>query len=92
MVSGEVLARSQRVVAASSPELWPMLIDGEWVQAAGSEAFDVFDPGRGEVIATVAAGGQKDVDAAVAAAAPKCSGRSRTPSNAAARTSPSWKA
>lgn len=68
-MSGEALERLRRVVGGpSSPEMWPMLIGGEWVPSAGRESFDVFDPGRGEVIATVAAGGEKDVDAAVAAA------------------------
>jgi phenylacetaldehyde dehydrogenase len=45
-----------------------MLIDGTWCEAAQGGSIDVFDPGRGEKIAEVPAGGAEDIDAAVRAA------------------------
>lgn len=45
-----------------------MLIGGQWVDAAGGQTLTVLNPASEEVIATVAAGQQSDVDAAVAAA------------------------
>ncbi len=44
------------------------LIDGRWVDAAGGQTFETYNPATGEVIAHVAAGGKEDVDRAVAAA------------------------
>jgi acyl-CoA reductase-like NAD-dependent aldehyde dehydrogenase len=46
----------------------PMLIDGQWVQAASGESFETINPTNGQVIARVAAGDSADVDLAVAAA------------------------
>ncbi|MDP3538323.1 MAG: aldehyde dehydrogenase family protein [Azonexus sp.] len=45
-----------------------MLIGGQWVDAAGGQTLAVINPASEAVIATVAAGQQSDVDAAVAAA------------------------
>jgi phenylacetaldehyde dehydrogenase len=45
-----------------------MLVGDDWTQAVAGETFDVFDPGRARVIATVASGRGEDVDAAVRAA------------------------
>jgi phenylacetaldehyde dehydrogenase len=45
-----------------------MLIGGQWVEAAGGQTLDVINPASEAVIATVAAGQQSDVDAAVNAA------------------------
>jgi phenylacetaldehyde dehydrogenase len=45
-----------------------MLIGGQWVDAAGGQTLAVVNPASEAVIATVAAGQQSDVDAAVAAA------------------------
>lgn len=45
-----------------------MLIGGQWVEAAGGQTLDVINPASEAVIATVAAGQQSDVDAAVTAA------------------------
>jgi phenylacetaldehyde dehydrogenase len=45
-----------------------LLIDGKHIEAAGGETFDVVDPATEEVIARVARAGERDVDAAVAAA------------------------
>lgn len=65
----ETLERARRLSGGSAQvESWPMLVDGEWVEALGGSCFEVYDPGRGQVIAEVAAAGEKDVDAAVAAA------------------------
>lgn len=54
-----------------------MFIDGRWQAAADGETFPVFNPATGEVIAQVAAGGEREVDAAVRAAR-------------AALTAPAW--
>jgi len=43
-------------------------VNGQWVEAAGGQTFDVVDPGRGEKIATVASLQKEDVDRAVDAA------------------------
>ena len=43
-----------------------LFIGGEWVD--GSDAFETMDPATGEVLAEVPIAGQKDIDAAVAAA------------------------
>ena len=45
-----------------------MLINGEWVEAASGETFEVWDPADGETIADVPAGDSADVDRAVKAA------------------------
>lgn len=42
-----------------------MYMNGEWVTADDHSTFDVLDPGTGERIATVSAGGRSDVDRAV---------------------------
>jgi acyl-CoA reductase-like NAD-dependent aldehyde dehydrogenase len=52
----------------SNPAAKPMLIDGQWVQAASGETFETINPTNGVVIARVAAGDLADVDRAVAAA------------------------
>ena len=43
-------------------------IGGEWVEPAGGDTFETFDPATGDPIAQVAQGGPDDVDRAVAAA------------------------
>ncbi len=43
-------------------------IDGDWVDSLGGERFETINPATGEVIASVSAGMEKDVDRAVAAA------------------------
>lgn len=59
-------------IAAPRPDasttVRPMLIDGQWVQAASGQSFEVFNPATGERIATVASGGPEDIDRAVKAA------------------------
>ena len=45
-----------------------MFIGGKWVAAHDEKTFETRDPGEGKVLANVAAGDAKDVDAAVAAA------------------------
>ncbi|MGW5570295.1 aldehyde dehydrogenase family protein [Nocardia thailandica] len=45
-----------------------LLIDGEWVPAAGGEVFEVLDPGTEEVIGRLAGASSADVDSAVRAA------------------------
>jgi aldehyde dehydrogenase (NAD+) len=45
-----------------------LLINNEWRDAAGGRTMDVINPATEEVIASVAAAGKEDVDAAVAAA------------------------
>jgi phenylacetaldehyde dehydrogenase len=46
----------------------PMLIGGEWVQAASGKTFETLDPSTGEVLAHVAEGDAEDIDRAVRAA------------------------
>ncbi|MDP9187706.1 MAG: aldehyde dehydrogenase family protein [Actinomycetota bacterium] len=43
----------------------PMLIGGDWVDAASGKTFEVYDPASGEVLANVAQGGSEDIDRAV---------------------------
>lgn len=45
-----------------------LFIDGKWVDAQSGETFPVVDPATEAQIATVQLGGEKDIDAAVAAA------------------------
>jgi aldehyde dehydrogenase (NAD+) len=45
-----------------------LLINNEWRDAAGGKTMEVINPATEEIIATVAAAGKEDVDAAVAAA------------------------
>jgi phenylacetaldehyde dehydrogenase len=45
-----------------------LLIDGRWVDAQSGDTLDVFNPADGGVIANIPAGGQDDIDRAVAAA------------------------
>jgi aldehyde dehydrogenase (NAD+) len=54
-------------------------IGGHWVAASGKEAIEVHNAGTGEVMGTVAAGGEKDADAAVAAARAALEGWAATP-------------
>ena len=45
-----------------------LLIDGEWVESAGGDTFDVIDPSSGEAVAKVPRGNAEDIDRAVQAA------------------------
>ncbi len=45
-----------------------MLIDGKWLDAASGKTFETRNPATGELLATVAEGDEKDINAAVAAA------------------------
>ncbi len=45
-----------------------MLIDGKWVNAASGKTFPTYNPATGEVLAQVAEGDRRDIDAAVKAA------------------------
>ena len=45
-----------------------MLINGKWVNAASGKTFPTYNPATGEVLAQVAEGDKKDIDAAVQAA------------------------
>src|SRR6185312_11824194 len=46
-----------------------LFIGGKWVPASSGDRFDVLDPATGDVIASVADGGESDAMAAVDAAA-----------------------
>jgi acyl-CoA reductase-like NAD-dependent aldehyde dehydrogenase len=61
----------------------PMFINGTWCDAVEGGAIDVRDPGSGQIIARVAAGGARDVDRAVQAAATafRSSGWATMPAN-----------
>jgi aldehyde dehydrogenase (NAD+) len=54
-------------------------IGGQWVAPSGKEAIEVHNAGTGEVMGKVPAGGEKDADAAVAAARAALEGWSQTP-------------
>jgi len=43
----------------------PMLIGGDWVNAASGKTFEVFNPATGQVLANVAEGDSEDIDRAV---------------------------
>ncbi len=43
----------------------PMLIGGDWVEAADGRTFEVYDPATGEVLGHAARGGSEDIDRAV---------------------------
>lgn len=46
----------------------PMLIDGQWVEAASGKTFESRNPATGDLLATIAEGDSEDIDRAVAAA------------------------
>ncbi len=54
-------------------------IGGQWVAPSTQETIDVHNAGTGEVMGRVPAGGEKDIDAAVAAARAALDGWSQTP-------------
>jgi betaine-aldehyde dehydrogenase len=54
-------------------------IGGQWVVPSTRDTIDVHNAGTGEVMGKVPAGGEKDIDAAVAAARAAFEGWSRTP-------------
>ena len=54
-------------------------IGGHWVAPSGKETIEVHNAGTGEVMGKVPAGGEKDADAAVAAARAALEGWSHTP-------------
>ena len=56
-----------------------LYIDGQWVAAQGKETLEVINPATEELIATVPAGSDGDVDAAVAAARAAFDGWAVTP-------------
>src|ERR1700722_15554613 len=45
-----------------------LFIDGSWHAPAAGEYFDTIDPSNGETLASIAQGGEADIDAAVRAA------------------------
>ncbi len=55
------------------------LIGGQWVAPSTRDTIDVHNAGTGEVMGKVPAGGEKDIEAAVAAARAAFEGWSRTP-------------
>jgi hypothetical protein len=58
-------SETARTLATRNHEL---LIGGEWVASASGMTFETRDPGTGELLATVAEGGARDIDRAVRAA------------------------
>jgi betaine-aldehyde dehydrogenase len=54
-------------------------INGQWATPSSGESIDVHNAGTGEVMGTVPAGGEKDIQAAVAAARAALEGWSATP-------------
>ncbi|MEW6305961.1 MAG: aldehyde dehydrogenase family protein [Verrucomicrobiota bacterium] len=64
MKTPEVLPAVQSFLAQPAK----MLIGRQWLDAASGERIDAFDPATGQVIGSVPAGGEADVDIAVGAA------------------------
>jgi aldehyde dehydrogenase (NAD+) len=56
-----------------------LFIGGQWAAPSTKESIEVHNAGTGEVMGTVPAGGERDIDAAVAAAHAALEGWSRTP-------------
>src|SRR3981189_1529089 len=56
-----------------------LFIGGRWAAPSTRETIEVHNAGNGEVMGRIPAGGEKDVDAAVAAARGALEGWSRTP-------------
>ncbi|HEU4643978.1 MAG TPA: aldehyde dehydrogenase family protein, partial [Burkholderiales bacterium] len=56
-----------------------LFIGGQWAAPSSKESIEVHNAGTGEVMGTVPAGGERDIDAAVAAAHGALEGWSRTP-------------
>jgi acyl-CoA reductase-like NAD-dependent aldehyde dehydrogenase len=54
-------------------------IDGQWIAPSSKETIEVHNAGTGEVMGRVPAGGEKDIEAAVAAARAALEGWSATP-------------
>jgi len=54
-------------------------IDGRWVAPAGKDTIEVHNAGNGQVMGRIPAAGQKDIDAAVAAARAALEGWRDTP-------------
>ena len=67
------------VVYNSAIELLSNFIGGRWVPSSGADAFDVYNPAKGEVIARAPLSTARDVDAAVTAATKAFAGWSETP-------------
>lgn len=63
-------------------------IDGSWVDPRSTDTLDVIDPATEKPIATIAVGGQPDVDAAVSAARRAFESFSQTTGTSG---SPSWR-
>jgi phenylacetaldehyde dehydrogenase len=59
--------RGERVLA-SIDVARELLVGGEWVEARSGERLTVTDPSTGHPVTDVAAAGEEDIDAAVAAA------------------------
>lgn len=55
-----------------------LFIGGQWVAPSGKETIDVHSAGTGEVMGRIPAGGEKDIDAAAAAAQSALEGWSQT--------------
>ena len=68
MAAANDLSRISAANAAFLRRRGRLLIDGEWVEAAGGRTFEVRDPSSDAVIARVAEGDSIDVDRAVSAA------------------------
>jgi betaine-aldehyde dehydrogenase len=58
-----------------------LFIGGQWVAPSAKESIDVHSAGTGEVMGKVPAGGERDIDAAVAAAHAALPGWSQTPAD-----------
>ncbi|HYP39210.1 MAG TPA: aldehyde dehydrogenase family protein [Chloroflexia bacterium] len=57
-----------QTASGTERKLWKLLVNGNQVDAASGETFDVINPATNETLASVAKAGREDVDLAVAAA------------------------
>ncbi|HYO50417.1 MAG TPA: aldehyde dehydrogenase family protein [Chloroflexia bacterium] len=57
-----------QTASGTERKLWKLLINGNQVDAASGETFDVINPATNETLASVAKAGREDVDTGVAAA------------------------
>jgi len=72
MADTQVQAEAQ---SSTSRNNWKLLINGQQVDAASSDAFEVINPATNETLATVAKAGQEDIDSAVSAAREALTGK-----------------
>lgn len=72
MADTQVQSEAQSSTSRSN---WKLLINGQQVDAASGDAFEVINPATNETLATVAKAGREDIDSAVSAAREALTGK-----------------